>query len=94
MKDLIELVAPGGCDEVNHGAERYRVDNNGRVRVPREAAFWMIRSAGFRVYSPDEPIIASADPGLRPESITAPQQSGDGAEPADPRLVPRRSNAK
>jgi hypothetical protein len=47
MEDLIELIAPGGCDEANHGMVRYRVDNNGRVRVPREAAFYLIRYGGF-----------------------------------------------
>jgi hypothetical protein len=45
--DLIELVAPSGTDEANHGTERYRVDNSGRVRVPREAAFYLIRYGGF-----------------------------------------------
>jgi hypothetical protein len=48
-EDLIDLVAPGGCDEANHGTFRYRVDNDGHVRVPREAAFWLIRNGGFRV---------------------------------------------
>jgi hypothetical protein len=46
-EDLIELVAPGGCDECNHGTVRYRVDNSGRVRVSHEAAFWLISKAGF-----------------------------------------------
>jgi hypothetical protein len=81
MDDLIELVAPGGCDEANHGTARYRVDNDGRVRVPREAAFWLIRKAGFAV-APSKTEIET----------TAPREDGDGAEPApDPRLVPRRS---
>jgi hypothetical protein len=57
VNDLIELVAPGGCDEANHGTERYRVDNNGRIRVPREAAFHLIR-AGFL---PVPPPAASAE---------------------------------
>ena len=54
VEELIELIAPGGCDEANHGTERYRVDNNGRVRVPREAAFYLIRYGGFRP-APAEP---------------------------------------
>jgi hypothetical protein len=44
---LIELIAPGGCDEANHGMVRYRVGNDGRIRVPREAAYWLIKKAGF-----------------------------------------------
>jgi hypothetical protein len=63
---LIELIAPGGCDEANHGLVRYRIDNSGRVFVPREAAFWLIR-AGF-----------SPVPPPAPEIVTAPQ-TGDGA---------------
>jgi hypothetical protein len=89
-EDLIELVAPGGCDEANHGTERYRVDNNGRIRVPREAAFWLIRSGGFRVASNDlsaAPVSTSAE--FQP-AIKAPQDGGNGAESADPRRVPRR----
>jgi hypothetical protein len=78
-EDLIELIAPGGCDEANHGRDRYRVDNSGRIRVPREAAFWLIR-AGFK---PAPQAISET---------TAPQEDGDGAETApDPRRVPRRS---
>ncbi len=53
--DLIELIAPGGCDEANHGTERYRVDNNGRVRVPREAAHYLIRYGGFHPAPPPDP---------------------------------------
>jgi hypothetical protein len=60
MDDLIELIAPGGCDEANHGTERYRVDNNGRIRVPREAALHLIR-AGFRPAPapPDLPLFSA-----------------------------------
>jgi hypothetical protein len=53
--DLIELAAPGGCDEANHGTERYRVDNNGRIRVPREAAFHLIRAGFVPVPTPAAP---------------------------------------
>jgi hypothetical protein len=63
--DLIELIAPYGTDEANHGTERYRVDNNGLIRVPREAAFHLIR-AGFKPVpaAPDLPLFspAPADP--------------------------------
>jgi hypothetical protein len=68
--DLIELIAPGGCDEANHGTLRYRVDNSGRIRVPREAAHWFIRYGGFK----PAPI----------EETTAPQQDGDGADKSKP----------
>lgn len=92
--DFLDLVAPGGCDEANHGTERYRVDNDGRVRVPREAAEWLIRKGGFKVAPLDE-AGASAKFTVIREPIfetTAPQTaSGDGAEPsADLRRVPRR----
>jgi hypothetical protein len=66
-EDLLELVAPGGVDEANHGTIRYRVDNNGRVRVPFEAAHWLVRKGGFRVADARAPIITSTDPGPRPE---------------------------
>ena len=95
MEDLIELIAPGGCDEANHGTARYRVDNDGRIRVPREAAYWLIRNGGFRPASamPDLPLFNNAP--ARPASpTTAPQQDGDGAAKAaatDPRRTPRRS---
>lgn len=96
-EDLIELVAPGGVDEANHGLVRYRVDNDGRIRVPRQAAFWLIR-AGFRMAPVDlELNCRGRRPALpidapEPET-TAPTEDGDGAEPdTAPRRVPRRSN--
>lgn len=45
--DFVTLVAPPGTDEANHGTERYRVGNDGRVAVPREAARHLIHNAGF-----------------------------------------------
>jgi hypothetical protein len=77
--DLIELVAPGGIDEANVGAERYRVDNNGRISVPREKAFWLIR-AGFK------PVPATSP---QPAPAAAPAEDGDGASPS-PRVGPPR----
>jgi hypothetical protein len=71
VDDLIELIAPGGCDEANHGTMKYRVDNDGHVRVPREAAQWFIRYGGFR----PAPIF---------EATTAPQKEGNGAERGKP----------
>jgi hypothetical protein len=60
--DLIELIAAAGTDEVNHGMQRFRVDNTGRVRVPREAAHYLIRYAGFRpVPPPPDPPPPPAD---------------------------------
>jgi hypothetical protein len=78
-EDLIELIAPHGTDEANHGTERYRVDNNGRIRVPREAAFHLIR-AGFKIVPlPDPPRDPPPDPDpapkgafLMPEPTAAP----------------------
>jgi hypothetical protein len=103
--DLIELIAPGGCDEANHGTVRYRVDNDGRIRVPREAAYWLIHRAGFRVVDPDPSPRSAKFARIEPETFadmdfsgkaqpdetTAPQaQSGDGAEAtADPRRAKR-----
>jgi hypothetical protein len=75
--DFIDLVSPGGVDEVNHGMTRYRVNNDGRVRVSREAAFWLVR-AGFR------PVAAS-----QPAPAAAPAENGDGDSPS-PRVGPPR----
>jgi hypothetical protein len=80
--DLIELVAPGGCDEANHGTERYRVDNSGRIRVPREAAFHLIRAGFIPVPPPDDPAPPEPDP-APPGAFLMP----DPAPPA--RRVPR-----
>jgi hypothetical protein len=90
--DLLELVAPGGCDEANHGVERYRVDNNGRVRVPREAAYWLIRNGGFKPVPAPAPVQAQAPQRDEP----APAKAGGAAkasprEGRDPRRIPRRS---
>jgi hypothetical protein len=84
--DLIELAAPAGCDEANHGTARYRVDNNGRVKVPREAAFWLISKGGFSPVSPTPPA-----------SDTAPKKDGDGARasaPAMPGPAPAKAGGK
>jgi hypothetical protein len=79
-EDLIELIAPGGCDEANHGSERYRVDNSGRVRVPRDAAFYLIKFGGFRPLP------------IAPPETTAPNdEAGANQSAPDPRRVPRRS---
>jgi hypothetical protein len=84
MDDMIELVAPGGTDEANHGTERYRVDNSGRVRVPREAAFYLIKHAGFRTAPP-----ASAGAGLPPPPDPVPAPTPEPEPKAPQRLVPR-----
>ena len=78
---LIELIAPGGCDEANHGLVRYRVGNDGRIRVPREAAFWLITKAGFTP---------------APATPREPDQSGDDAprQRRVPRGATIRSNRK
>jgi hypothetical protein len=60
MEELIELAAPGGCDEASHDTRRWRVDNDGRVRVPREAAHALIKYAGFRPVPLPEPEIPNA----------------------------------
>jgi len=88
--DLIELIAPGGCDEANHGTVKYRVDNNGRVRVPREAAQWFIRYGGFRPYI----IPICSGPAFDPATFnetTAPQKDGDGAEQDKPIPATKRT---
>jgi hypothetical protein len=82
--DLLELVAPGGVDEANHGTERYRVDNDGHVRVPREAAHYLIRFAGFRP-APEQPEAASGP-------FPQPQQSAPPREPRAPQRAVPRSN--
>jgi hypothetical protein len=49
LSDLIALRAVFGQDEANHGTVRYRVDGDGLVRVPREAASFLISNGGFAV---------------------------------------------
>jgi hypothetical protein len=79
--DLIELVAPAGCDEANHGRMRYRVDNDGRIRVSREAADWLIRRGGFRPAAATELKTNPVHPSFE---RAAPQKDGDGAETSKP----------
>jgi hypothetical protein len=47
MRDLIALRAVFGQDEANHGTRRYRVDRDGLVHVPVEAAFFLVARGGF-----------------------------------------------
>ena len=54
MGRMIKLHAPPGTDEANFGTERYRVDNDGTVYVPEEAAADLIASGGF--YADPEPV--------------------------------------
>jgi hypothetical protein len=83
--DLLELIAPGGCDEANHGTERWRVDNSGRIRVSREAADYLIRYGGFRPVpaAPDQ-APAGASPAFAGDRFLMPETS-----PPPARRVPR-----
>lgn len=45
--ELVTLIAPPLCDEVNHGTVRIHVDNDGRVRVPRRVAKILLHNTGF-----------------------------------------------
>jgi hypothetical protein len=47
--ELVALRAVFGQDEANHGTARYRVDNDGLVRVPREAVAFLTGTGGFVV---------------------------------------------
>jgi hypothetical protein len=49
MPELIALRAAFGQDEANHGIRRYRVGGDGLVRVPAEAAFFLVNKGGFAV---------------------------------------------
>src|ERR1700691_4151333 len=53
MDDLVDLIAPPGCDECNFDTGRYRVDNDGHVRVPREAVAHLIHVGGFEMAKKD-----------------------------------------
>ena len=46
-RDLVPLRAAFGQDEANHGTERYAVDNESLVRVPKEAVAPLITVGGF-----------------------------------------------
>jgi hypothetical protein len=49
MPALIALRAAFGQDEANHGARRYRVDDNGLVHVPAMVALFLVGKGGFAV---------------------------------------------
>ena len=51
--DLVVLRAAFGQDEVNHGTDRYMVDNEGLVRVPLEAVSPLIAIGGFALIKTD-----------------------------------------
>jgi hypothetical protein len=46
-EELITLISTAGGDEVTHGTRRFRVDNDGTVRVPREAVDQLLKNGGF-----------------------------------------------
>lgn len=46
-EELVTLIAPPLCDEVNHGTVKIRVGNDGRVRVPRRVAKILLHNTGF-----------------------------------------------
>jgi hypothetical protein len=49
MPGLIALRAAFGQDEANYGIRRYRVDADGLVHVPAEAALSLVSKGGFVV---------------------------------------------
>ena len=46
-KTTLHLKAPPGTDEANFGQTRYRVNNDGTVEVPAEAAPALLDKGGF-----------------------------------------------
>jgi hypothetical protein len=62
------LRAAFGQDEVNHGAERYRVGAGGLVLVPPAVAVHLIHNGGFQVVPRPEAMRATHAPiDLQPE---------------------------
>jgi hypothetical protein len=49
--EFITLRAVFGQDEANHGTQRYRVDNDGLLRVPREVAEHLLHNGGYVVHA-------------------------------------------
>lgn len=47
--EMVRLRAPLGTDEANHGTNRYRVDNDGVIVVPREAVEPLVSVGGFHL---------------------------------------------
>ncbi|HZQ41354.1 MAG TPA: hypothetical protein VFA87_11185 [Rhizomicrobium sp.] len=44
-----KLKAPAGCDEANFGELEFRVDNNGIIEVPDDAAEYFLGQGGFEL---------------------------------------------
>lgn len=55
---MVKLIATQGADEANHGQVRYRVDNNGAIDVPEEAAGPLMKIGGFVLANKETPIAA------------------------------------
>jgi hypothetical protein len=62
MSEPIALRAVFGQDEANHGTMRYRVDVDGLVRVPREAACFLIGNGGFALANTTAAAIVEVQP--------------------------------
>jgi hypothetical protein len=76
MPELIALRGVFGQDEANHGTMRYRVDSDGLVRVPVEAAFFLINNGGFAVAK----TTVAHVPG-RSHPVPPPENARSAAEP-------------
>jgi hypothetical protein len=80
-RQLIPLCAVFGQDEASHGTERYRVDNDGLVRVPVEAVAFLTSKGGFVVAKTTTgPILVSGD--AEPSTSTRELKPASEAKPA------------
>jgi hypothetical protein len=52
----VKLIAGQGCDEANHGAERFRVNNDRSVTVCAEAVGPLVAIGGCVIADPPSPI--------------------------------------
>ena len=79
MPDLIALRAVFGQDEANHGTRRYRVDGDGLVHVPVQAAVFLVDKGGFVVVTTVARVPESSSLGPLPEGA---RSGADAASPA------------
>jgi polyhydroxyalkanoate synthesis regulator phasin len=83
LPDLVTLLAPTGTDLANHGTNVYRVDNEGLVRVPREAVGPLIHNGGFSMVE-TETKLADQSGLVRlmyPDAVPGDERTFDGHKP-------------
>jgi hypothetical protein len=86
-EELVKLKAPDGTDEANFGEQRFRVDNDGTILVPKDAAEYFLGVGGFELVKDKSDAPADEVPEghvllMHPESVGA-SWGGKSYEPDD-----------